>query len=525
MPIAAQGLNPLGGGGVAVVEGFLQSFVVGALVGLADVGELFEVHLLGVFRRGHPGIDPKLFELFQHRLDPSRGGIAVQDHFQLAALGIEVGVRPGAIADPGAVLEGDGVLVPVLHAGVVIEQRPVVDVVGLDGNGAGTDPALGVGHLAAFHLERRFLLGFLRVELGQVLLEYAVGGPVPVDGLFDLLDPFQIVVRHLLDLGVGALLQGFQFLAQAQGLVDLGPVVLAVAHVEIDVFDGVQNRRKEAVFDQRLSLFPGRRLHIPAQHLVDAAVGVRPDLHLDHGALLPLEALGEDQRVLVLHVAAVEGQRLALPAEFAGLLDQGLFGGGEQLFLAGGGTQLVETKAPIPQHVGVIALEVPPEIVFPLQGQIVEMPQPGRVLGEPSLGVGPQQIEVILVGDLFDFLDVAQGRVRIDPYLPFLGRPEDLVVKRLFLAADAVGVIVERELVLAQKLEGLAFVDAVDATVPGADELLGVSVVVGDQPVDHMLALDLLQFDGGQILGQDVAKIEVVPQIGAPFLDGAGAAV
>ena len=25
--------------------------------------------------------------------------------------------------------------------------------------------------------------------------------------------------------------------------------------------------------------------------------------------------------------------------------------------------------------------------------------------------------------------------------------------------------------------------------------------------------------------GQDVAKIEVVPQIGAPFLDGAGAAV
>ena len=95
---------------------------------------------------------------------------------------------------------------PVLHAGVLIEQRPVVDVVGLDGNGAGTDPALGVGHLAAFHLERRFLLGFLRVELGQVLLEYAVGGPVPVDGLFDLLDPFQIVVRHLLDLGVGTLL-------------------------------------------------------------------------------------------------------------------------------------------------------------------------------------------------------------------------------------------------------------------------------------------------------------------------------
>ena len=85
--------------------------------------------------------------------------------------------------------------------------------------------------------------------------------------------------------------------------------------------------------------------------------------------------------------------------------------------------------------------------------------------------------------------------------------------------------IVERELVLAQKLEGLAFVDAVDATVPGADELLGMSVVIGDQPVDHMLALDLLQFDGGQILGQDVAKIEVVPQIGAPFLDGAGAAV
>ena len=166
LPIAAQGLDPLGGAGVAVVEGFLQPLEVSAFVGLADVGELFEIHLLGVFRRGHPGVDAELFELFQHRLDPSGGGVAIQDHFQLAALGIEVGVRPGAIADPGAVLEGDGVLVPVLHAGVVIEQRPVVDVVGLDGNGAGTDPALGVSHLAAFHLERRFLLGFLRVELG-----------------------------------------------------------------------------------------------------------------------------------------------------------------------------------------------------------------------------------------------------------------------------------------------------------------------------------------------------------------------
>ena len=41
LPIAAQSLDPLGGGGVAVIEGFLQSFVVGALVGLADVGELF----------------------------------------------------------------------------------------------------------------------------------------------------------------------------------------------------------------------------------------------------------------------------------------------------------------------------------------------------------------------------------------------------------------------------------------------------------------------------------------------------
>jgi len=214
-----------------------------------------------------------------------------------------------------------------------------------------------------------------------------------------------------------------------------------------------------------------------------------------------------------------------LPAEFAGFLNQGFLGGGEQLFLAGGGRQLVETEAPIPQHIGVISLEVPSKIVLSFQGQIVEMPQPGRVLGEPALGVGAQQIEIILVGDLFDFLDVAKGRVRIDPYLPFLGRPEDLVVKRLFLAADAVGVIVERELVLAQKLECLAFVDAVDATVPGTDELLRMSVVIGDQPVDHMLALDLLQFDGGQILGQYVAKIEVVPQIGAPFLDGAGAAV
>ena len=153
------------------------------------------------------------------------------------------------------------------------------------------------------------------------------------------------------------------------------------------------------------------------------------------------------------------------------------------------------------------------------------MPQPGRVLGEPALGVGPQQTEIILVGDLFDFVDVAKRRVRIDPHLPFLGRPEDLVVKRLFLTARPVGVVIEREFVLSQELESLAFVDAVDATVPGTDELLGMPVVVGDQPVDHVLALDLFQFDGGQILRQDVAEIEVVPQIGAPFLDGTDAAV
>ena len=69
--------------------------------------------------------------------------------------------------------------------------------------------------------------------------------------------------------------------------------------------------------------------------------------------------------------------------------------------------------------------------------------------------------------------------------------------------------------------EGLALVDAVDPAVTGAQELLGVAVVVGDEPVDDVLALDLFDVEGGQLDRIHSVEVDGALQVGAPFLDGA----
>ena len=81
--------------------------------------------------------------------------------------------------------------------------------------------------------------------------------------------------------------------------------------------------------------------------------------------------------------------------------------------------------------------------------------------------------------------------------------------------------VVDGQAVLAQVLEGLAFVDAVDRAVAGPQELLGMAVVVGGQPVDHVLALNLLDVECRQLDRIHAVEVDLALEIGAPFLDGA----
>ncbi len=85
--------------------------------------------------------------------------------------------------------------------------------------------------------------------------------------------------------------------------------------------------------------------------------------------------------------------------------------------------------------------------------------------------------------------------------------------------------VVDGQAVLAQVLEGLSLVDSVDRVVAGPQELFGVAVVVGDQPVDHVLALNLLDVECRQLDRIHAVEVDLALEIGAPFLDGTHTAV
>ncbi len=73
---------------------------------------------------------------------------------------------------------------------------------------------------------------------------------------------------------------------------------------------------REAVFRQGLADLGDGGLAVGFPELrQDLRLSLRPDLHLDHRALLPVDGLGEDERILVLDVALIDWQSLSLPAQ------------------------------------------------------------------------------------------------------------------------------------------------------------------------------------------------------------------
>ena len=64
--------------------------------------------------------------------------------------------------------------------------------------------------------------------------------------------------------------------------------------------------------------------------------------------------------------------------------------------------------------------------------------------------------------------------------------------RRVLPVGVSVGRVIGGQAIFAQILEKLRLVNSVDVTVFAPQELLGMAVVIGDEPVDHLFALDLL---------------------------------
>ncbi len=109
--------------------------------------------------------------------------------------------------------------------------------------------------------------------------------------------------------------------------------------------------------------------------------------------------------------------------------------------------------------------------MFALKCLLIEFIQPDFIFSETPLGIGSDDIEISVVRYLFDFLNVFQGDLRVEVDLAVLGCPKDLVVKRLLFTKGAVGMVIQRKAVLAEVLESLPLVDAIDMTVSSTDEL------------------------------------------------------
>ena len=87
-----------------------------------------------------------------------------------------------------------------------------------------------------------------------------------------------------------------------------------------------------------------------------------------------------------------------------------------------------------------------------IQRLFVKLIQSGTIFPETALRVGADNIEIRLVGYLFDFLNIFQRHAGIDVNPAFLGGAEHGVVKRLRFTAVAVGMIIQRKLVFPRNL-------------------------------------------------------------------------
>jgi len=86
-------------------------------------------------------------------------------------------------------------------------------------------------------------------------------------------------------------------------------------------------------------------------------------------------------------------------------------------------------------------------------------------------------------------------------------------------------VIVDGQAVLTQVFEDLPLVDAVDLPVTSPQKLLGMAVMIGDQPVDDVLPLNLLDVEGGEVCEVQSGEVETLLEVGPPLLDGAEASI
>ena len=293
-----------------------QPLVVRLSVHLGEVGLFVKIEKLGVLRRGRTCLDAQRFHTFHGPFEALGVRSVREDHLEFALLGIEVLVRPRAVDCARAVAEVDFVLLAGLHAAAAKERRVVRRLVH-DNEFAVLELSFGLKHLRPPH-GKGSLLGFL-FRRGMFLEIYIEPSPdrfVFTGGFLDLLDPVHVASGHGPFVRVGRVSQPLQRLQMVRSLFERPLVVLLVRSVVVDRLHRGQYVLRENVLRQRLTHPGGRSIDSRlAQRLKKLSLRFGPNLHLDHGPLLSLQGLDEEQGVLVLDVVLVEGQYLPLPAE------------------------------------------------------------------------------------------------------------------------------------------------------------------------------------------------------------------
>jgi hypothetical protein len=113
----------------------------------------------------------------------------------------------------------------------------------------------------------------------------------------------------------------------------------------------------------------------------------------------------------------------------------------------------IKGKGRIIQNVSVKRLNIVPDVALTLGCHLQELVD-GLLAGRAPLGIRPQQILEGIVTDGLCPLDVFQAGLRIDGQVTILHDPENRVVKRLLLAIDAVGMVVDCQLAFRRKVVG-----------------------------------------------------------------------
>ena len=313
----------------------MEAFVFCGVIHFSNVCHLFQIHLLGIFGRRDTCIDPEFLQFGHQSFDLLATGISVDHNLQLSSLGIKICIVPWAVFQTSAIVKLGGKLEAVLHPRVTVEHPVIIDIIHLDGDLAATDAPFGVSDFTSGDFEVGFLgLGLLR-QFREVLFKDTVGGTVPVDRLFDLVQPFDVAVGHLFDFRIFAAGEHKQSGSKFLRFRQLGPVIVPVTDMKVHVLNGFQNGWEKGVICQRLAFLDFDKVQLFPKQCGDFRIRIRPNLHFDNGSLFAFEGLCEYQRVLVFDIATVERQRFSLPSKFTGIIDDFLIRILQQFFDSG----------------------------------------------------------------------------------------------------------------------------------------------------------------------------------------------